>query len=58
MPCSKIFLREELEQLERMTSISVPVEADGEGYYDKECPAENCLFGFKVHGEDWEKSRP
>jgi hypothetical protein len=35
------------------TSISVPIETDSESNYDKECPAENCLFGFKVHRDDW-----
>jgi hypothetical protein len=48
-------LLRELDQLKGTTSIGVPIEADGEGYYDKECPAENCLFGFKVHGDDWTK---
>jgi hypothetical protein len=46
-------LLRELDQLNGTTSVSVPIESDSEGYYDKECPAENCLFGFKVHGEDW-----
>tara|TARA_B100000378_G_scaffold264916_1_gene248994 strand:+ start:623 stop:1561 length:939 start_codon:yes stop_codon:yes gene_type:complete len=31
----------------------VPVESDSEGYVDKECPNESCLFLFKIHGEDW-----
>lgn len=38
-----------LEQLE----VTVPLEADADGYYDKECPAPNCLFSFKVHCDDW-----
>jgi hypothetical protein len=46
-------LLRELDTLKNTTSIGVPIEADSEGYYDKECPAENCLFGFKVHGDDW-----
>ncbi|WP_198666115.1 hypothetical protein [Tropicimonas sp. IMCC34043] len=36
-----------------MKEISVPIEADSEGYLDKECPSEPCLFLFKVHGDDW-----
>lgn len=44
----------ELKALEH-TEVSVPLEADADGYYDKECPAPNCLFGFKVHGEDWRR---
>jgi len=34
-------------------SVSVEIEADGKGYIDKQCPAENCEFLFKVNGEDW-----
>ena len=46
-------LQKELERLGRMTEISVPIEADSEGYFDKECPSEPCLFLFKIHGDDW-----
>jgi hypothetical protein len=42
----------ELEQLDGK-AISLPLQADVEGYYDRECPAEACLFNFKVYGEDW-----
>jgi len=45
-------LQRELQRLAE-AKISVPIEADAEGYYDKECPAETCLFGFKIHGDDW-----
>lgn len=27
--------------------------SDDGGFVDRECPAPECLFGFKVHGEDW-----
>lgn len=43
----------ELERMQGETTISVPLETDSEGYFDKECPSEACLFGFKVHEEDW-----
>lgn len=46
-------LQRELRRLASTTEISVPLEADEEGYADKECPAEACLFSFKVHGDDW-----
>jgi uncharacterized Zn finger protein (UPF0148 family) len=46
-------LLSELDRLKNTTSVSVPLEKDAEGYYDKECPAEACLFGFKVFGDDW-----
>lgn len=45
-------LIKELKKLER-TSITFTVEMDEDGYYDKECPNEDCLFQFKVHAEDW-----
>lgn len=41
----------ELENLEKMESISV--NSDEEGYTDRECPNENCLFPFKVFEQDW-----
>lgn len=34
-------------------SVSVEIEADEKGYLDKQCPAENCEFLFKVNDEDW-----
>lgn len=43
----------ELEKLGRTEEISVPIELDSEGYIDKECPSDQCLFLFKVHGDDW-----
>lgn len=33
--------------------MSVPIEPDSEGFLDKECPSEPCLFLFKVNAEDW-----
>jgi uncharacterized Zn finger protein (UPF0148 family) len=44
-----------LRELERMKQmqVSVPIETDDEGYYDKECPSDNCLFQFKVLADDW-----
>lgn len=43
----------EVRRLERGRRISAPVACDSEGYYDRECPSEECLFTFKVHEEDW-----
>jgi len=42
----------ELEKMQK-TQVSVPINTDDEGYYDKECPSENCLFKFKVLAKDW-----
>jgi uncharacterized Zn finger protein (UPF0148 family) len=30
---------------------SIPMDADG--YLERECPNELCMFGFKVEGQDW-----
>jgi uncharacterized Zn finger protein (UPF0148 family) len=46
-------LQRELEKLARLNEISVPIERDSEGYIEKECPSDPCLFLFKIHGEDW-----
>jgi hypothetical protein len=35
------------------TQISVPIGDDDEGYFDRECPSEECLFQFKILSEDW-----
>jgi len=44
-----------LRELQRVNGakVSVPIEADQEGYLDKECPSESCRFTFKVKEEDW-----
>lgn len=46
-------LQRELQRLAKLQQVEVPLESDVEGYVDKECPAEVCLFPFKVHGDDW-----
>ncbi|QIG94465.1 MULTISPECIES: hypothetical protein [Bradyrhizobium] len=37
------------------TKISVPVSSEGDvdGYWDRQCPATECEFLFKVHENDW-----
>lgn len=45
-------LLRELENIDGM-KVSVPIEADEHGYLDKECPADNCKFVFKVNENDW-----
>ena len=44
-----------LREMQRLdgTKVSVTIEADEEGYLDKECPADNCKFVFKAYEEDW-----
>ena len=38
-----------LNELENLKSVSVPIECDGKGYIDKQCPSEECEFLFKVN---------
>ena len=42
-----------LEDLKEF-SVSVPIGSDEKGYIDRQCPAEECEFLFKVNEEDWE----
>lgn len=44
-----------LRQLEGQTQVSVPISDDEEGYFDRECPSAECLFQFKIFGEDWKE---
>lgn len=46
-------LQKELRRLAATQQVSVPIECDAEGYIDKECPSEACLFQFKIYGDDW-----
>ncbi|WP_245448372.1 hypothetical protein [Neorhizobium sp. T6_25] len=46
-------LQDELRRLSAQQTISVPLESDAEGYFDKECPDDNCLFQFKIFEQDW-----
>jgi uncharacterized Zn finger protein (UPF0148 family) len=48
-------LLSQLKELENTKSISIPIDADKEGYLDKECPNTECMFQFKVLEEDWGK---
>ena len=45
--------RRTLRPLGGTASISVPIADDADGYLDRECPFEDCVFRFKIHGEDW-----
>jgi Zn ribbon nucleic-acid-binding protein len=39
--------------LERGVQVRVPIEADADGYLDKECPSDECMAAFKIHEDDW-----
>jgi uncharacterized Zn finger protein (UPF0148 family) len=42
-----------LRQLDGVSSLSVSIPSDADGYFDRECPSDECLFQFKVHEDDW-----
>ncbi|MBF0314306.1 MAG: hypothetical protein HQK50_07205 [Oligoflexia bacterium] len=44
---------EGIEKISKQQSILVPINADNDGYIDKECPVNDCLFSFKVNETDW-----
>ena len=46
-------LQRQLRDLSKTKEITVPIEADADGFLDKECPSEKCLFQFKVLEEDY-----
>ena len=43
----------ELGHLEGTHQIPVSIQYDEDGYFDRQCHAEECTFAFKVHVEDW-----
>ncbi len=43
----------ELRRLDGRQQFSVSILSDVEGYFDRECPSDECLFQFKVYEEDW-----
>ena len=46
-------VRRALRRLEGTHSLPVSVEADDDGYFDRQCRAPDCMFQFKVLVEDW-----
>lgn len=46
-----------IKEIERLDGqkVSVPIESDEKGYIDKQCPAVNCEFIFKVNHEDYSR---
>lgn len=43
----------ELDKIEKTQVVSADITPDENGYIDRECPSEKCLFTFKVNDEDW-----
>ena len=48
-------LKRELRRLEGANQISVSIQTDEDGYFDRQCQKRECLFEFKVHVEDWQE---
>jgi len=46
-------LKKQIRALEGELEVEVEVPTDEKGYSDRQCPAANCRFLFKVHQEDW-----
>ena len=46
-------MRRELRRLEGTNQVSVAIQTDDDGYFDRQCHAQECMFEFKVHIEDW-----
>lgn len=38
-----------------MINIPITFNSDEKGYFDRECPNENCLYTFKIHMDDWKE---
>lgn len=38
-----------------MIEIPVTINSDNKGYFDRECPNENCQYTFKINMEDWQE---
>lgn len=38
-----------------MVSIPITLHSDGNGFFDRECPNEDCLYTFKILMKDWEE---
>lgn len=45
--------KQQLNDLKDLTKVNVPIDLDKDGYIDRECPNQACLFEFKVLGQDW-----
>ena len=35
--------------------IPVTLQSDKKGYFDRECPNENCRYTFKINMQDWKE---
>ena len=48
-------LKRLIKDIESKNRISIPIGVDNEGYLDRECSNEDCLFQFKINQDDWDK---
>jgi hypothetical protein len=44
-----------MRRLKQLETIAIKLDLDEDGYLDRECPSDQCLFQFKVNGEDRSK---
>lgn len=50
--------QEAAEEDSDVISLSVPIELDDHGYWDRRCPSDECGFSFKIHYEDFQEKVP
>jgi uncharacterized Zn finger protein (UPF0148 family) len=43
----------ELQKLSQGITVSISLPVDEEGYFDRQCPSDECQSDFKVHYDDW-----
>jgi len=51
-------LEQLMKDLEGVHTIPISIEIDDDGYLDRKCPWNECLFDFKVLLDDWENKVP
>ena len=51
-------LLRELRNMQGISEISIELEIDDKGYFDRACPSKECGASFKVYYEDWKAVDP
>lgn len=49
-------LLKEIKRMKKTRTYTMQVLPDSDGYFDKECPNQECLSKFKVYADDWDKN--
>lgn len=42
-----------IRKLDGISRIPISVQYDEDGFFDRQCPSDDCSFQFKVFGQDW-----